>query len=143
LSKQRLREFLITERREQGTTLMLTTHDMGDVERLCDRILVVDRGRLAYDGTLAGLARTVGAQRVLVVDLDRPTPDLVNIRDTRHLASQGDGLRQELAFDSETTTAAQVLAVVSAHARVVDLAIREPDIEDVVRRIYAASRTGA
>lgn len=141
LSKQRLREFLIAERREKGTTLMLTTHDMGDVERLCDRILVIDHGRLAYDGTLPGLSRTVGAQRVLVVDLDRPTPDLVGIRDTRHLGSQGEGLRQELAFDSERTTAAQVLAAVTEQAQVVDLAVREPDIEDVVRRIYAASRT--
>jgi ABC-2 type transport system ATP-binding protein len=142
LSKQRLREFLIAERREQGTTLMLTTHDMGDVERLCDRILVVDRGRLAYDGTLAGLSRTVGAQRVLVVDLDRPTPDLVGIPHTRHLGSEGNGLRQELAFDSEATTAAQVLAAVTMHVEVVDLAVREPDIEDVVRRIYSVSRTG-
>ena len=141
LSKQRLREFLIAERREQGTTLMLTTHDMGDVERLCDRILVVDHGRLAYDGTLTGLSRAVGAQRVLVVDLDRPTPDLVGIRDTRHLVSQGHGLRQELAFDSERTTAAQVLAAVTEQAQVVDLAVREPDIEDVVRRLYAASRS--
>ena len=56
LSKQRLREFLIAERRERGTTLLLTTHDMGDIERLCDRVLVVDRGRLAFDGTLPGLA---------------------------------------------------------------------------------------
>jgi ABC-2 type transport system ATP-binding protein len=103
---------------------------------------VVDRGRLAYDGTVAGLSRTVGAQRVLVVDLDRPTPDLVGIRDTRHLRSEGDGLRQELAFDSEATTAAQVLASVTAQAEVVDLAVREPDIEDVVRRIYSVSRTG-
>ena len=55
---------------------------------------------------------------------------------------EGDGLRQELAFDSEATTAAQVLAAVTALAGVVDLAIREPDIEDVVRRIYAVSRTG-
>ena len=52
LSKQRLREFLISERRVHGTTLLLTTHDMGDVERLCDRILVIDHGRLAYDGDL-------------------------------------------------------------------------------------------
>ena len=47
LSKQRLREFLVEERRQRGTTLLLTTHDMGDIERLCDRVLVVDRGRLA------------------------------------------------------------------------------------------------
>jgi ABC-2 type transport system ATP-binding protein len=140
LSKQRLREFLVSERRTYGTTLLLTTHDMGDVERLCDRILVIDRGRLAYDGDLAGLSRTVGAERVLVVDLATPTEDLVTIAGTRHLASEGGGLRQRVAFDAEKTTAARVLAAVAEHAEVLDLAIEEPDAEDVVRRIYAARR---
>jgi ABC-2 type transport system ATP-binding protein len=139
LSKQRLREFLVAERRERDTTLLLTTHDMGDIERLCDRVLVVDRGRLAFDGTLTGLAATVGAQRVLVIDLAQPTPDLDDIPRTRLLDSQSDGLRQRLAFDSEATTAAAVLAQVSSRHEVRDLTIEEPDIEDVVRRIYAAS----
>jgi ABC-2 type transport system ATP-binding protein len=140
LSKQRLREFLVAERRTHGTTLLLTTHDMGDVERLCDRVLVIDRGRLAYDGDLPGLSRTVGAERVLVVDLAESVDDLVGIPGTRHLASEGHGLRQRLAFDAESTTAARVLAAVSERAEVLDLTVEEPDIEDVVRRIYAARR---
>ena len=140
LSKQRLREFLVAERRTHGTTLLLTTHDMGDVERLCDRILVIDRGRLAYDGDLPGLSRTVGAERVLVVDLADAVDDLTGIENTRHLASEGHGLRQRLAFDAEATTAAKVLAAVSERAEVLDLTVEEPDIEDVVRRIYAARR---
>jgi ABC-2 type transport system ATP-binding protein len=52
ISKERLRHFLVAERAEFGTTLLLTTHDMGDIERLCDRVLVIDRGRLVFDGTL-------------------------------------------------------------------------------------------
>jgi ABC-2 type transport system ATP-binding protein len=140
LSKQRLREFLIGERRRHGTTLLLTTHDMGDVERLCDRILVIDHGRLAYDGDLPGLSRTTGAERVLVVDLAEPRADLTGIDGARHLASEAGGLRQRLAFDAEQTTAAKVLAAVSGTAEVLDLTVEEPDIEDVVRRIYAASR---
>lgn len=140
LSKQRLREFLIAERREQGTTLLLTTHDMGDIERLCDRVLVVDHGRLAFDGTLPALAATVGARRVLVVDLTEPAAPLTGIPETSLLGVEGDGLRQRLAFDASTTTAARVLAAVSERAQVRDLAIEEPDIEDVVRRIYSATR---
>ena len=140
LSKQRLREFLISERRTHGTTLLLTTHDMGDVERLCDRVLLVDRGRLVFDGTLTGLSRTVGAERVMVLDLTEPVADLVGVPGTRHLGSEGHGLRQRLAFDAETTTAARVLAGVAERAEVLDLAIEEPDIEDVVRRVYAARR---
>ncbi|MER7073359.1 ATP-binding cassette domain-containing protein [Terrabacter sp. NPDC000476] len=142
LSKQRLREFLVAERRERGTTLLLTTHDMGDVERLCDRVLVVDRGRLAFDGSLTGLAGTVGAQRVLVLDLAAPTPDLDDVPGASLISSESGGLRQRLGFDAERTTAAAVLAHVSARHEVRDLAIEEPDIEDVVRRIYAASGRG-
>jgi len=142
LSKQRLREFLVGERRRHGTTLLLTTHDMGDVERLCDRILVIDHGRLAYDGDLPGLSRTAGAERVLVVDLAAPVPDLAGLDGARHLSSEAGGLRQRLAFDAEQTTAAKVLAAVSERAQVLDLTVEEPDIEDVVRRIYADYRDG-
>jgi ABC-2 type transport system ATP-binding protein len=142
LSKQRLREFLVAERRERGTTLLLTTHDMGDIERLCDRVLVVDHGRLAFDGTSPGLAATVGAQRILVIDLAEPTPDLTAVPSTTLVESESGGLRQRLAFDAAATTAAAVLAHVSARHAVRDLAIEEPDIEDVVRRIYAASGRG-
>lgn len=138
LSKQRLREFLVAERARHGTTLLLTTHDMGDIERLCERVLVIDHGRLAYDGSLAGLARTVGVQRVLVVDLAEAVSDLTDVPHTRHLGSEGHGLRQRLAFDAEQTTVPRVLAEVSARAEVRDLAVEEPDIEDVVRRLYAA-----
>jgi ABC-2 type transport system ATP-binding protein len=140
LSKQRLREFLIAERAARGTTLLLTTHDMGDVQRLCQRVLLVDRGALAFDGTLAGLSQTVGARRVLVVDLARPTADLVGIPHTTHLHSAAHGLQQRLAFDAQDTTAATVLAAVSARAEVRDLSVEEPDVEDVVRRVYAGSR---
>lgn len=139
LSKQRLREFLRAERTERGTTLLLTTHDMGDIERLCDRVLVVDRGSLVYDGSLTGLAVRVGARRVLVVDLAEPTRNLDDLPDAELLNSEGGGMRQRLAFDAESTTAAQVLAAVSDRAEVRDLSIEEPDIEDVVRRIYESA----
>ena len=136
VSKQRLREFLLAERAANGTTLLLTTHDMGDVSRLCERVLLVDRGRLAYDGTLGGLSRTVGLRRVLVVDLAAPAADLRDLPHAEHLTSEAGGLRQRLAFDAEATTAAAVLAAVTERAEVRDLSVEEPDVEDVVRRVY-------
>lgn len=140
LSKQRLREFLRTERTERGTTLLLTTHDMGDIERLCERVLVVDHGRLVYDGSLTGLGATVGARRMLIVDLAEPTPALTDLPEATLVSSEADGMRQRLAFDAETTTAAQLLAAVSARAEVRDLSIEEPEIEDIVRRLYESAR---
>lgn len=142
LSKQRLREFLVAERREHGTTLLLTTHDMGDVERLCDRVVLVDRGRTVYDGDLAGLSRTVGAQRVMTVDLAEAVPGtaLTLPAGATHLGEEGHGLRHRIGFDAERATAAAVLAAVSTATEVLDLSIEEPDVEDVVRKVYATRR---
>ena len=137
LSKERLRQFLIAERERARMTLLLTTHDMSDIERLCDRVLVVDHGRLAYDGTLAGLARRVALRRVLVVDLLEPHPPLA-VADAEYLGSELDGLRQRFAFAPESTTAARVLTAVGAQAEIRDLTIEEPAIEDIVSTLYRA-----
>jgi ABC-2 type transport system ATP-binding protein len=135
ISKERLRHFLVAERAEFGTTLLLTTHDMGDIERLCDRVLVIDRGRLVFDGTLPSLAERVALQRVLLVDLPEPSPDL-QVSAAAHIGSDLDGQRQRLAFSPKETTAARVLAEVSAVTEVVDLTLEEPAIEDIVRTLY-------
>ncbi len=138
VSKERLRRFLVEEREAVGTTLLLTTHDMSDIERLCERVLVVDRGRLVHDGTLAVLAETVALDRVLVVDLPGPHADL-EVPGVRHAGSELGGQRQRLAFDPRQTTAARVLAAVGAQVEVVDLTLSEPAIEDVVRTLYSRS----
>jgi ABC-2 type transport system ATP-binding protein len=137
ISKERLRHFLLAERAQSGTTLLLTTHDMSDIERLCERVLVVDHGRLVFDGTLASLAARVALQRVLVVDLPEPTPDL-QLTAATHIGSELGGQRQRLAFSPHETTAARVLAEVSAKAEVIDLTLEEPAIEDIVRTLYGA-----
>jgi ABC-2 type transport system ATP-binding protein len=136
VSKERLRTFLADERRQHGTTILLTTHDLPDIERLCDRILVVDRGRLVFDGDLPALVVRVGAQRVLVVDLVEPAPPLTDVPGTTLLDVELDGLRQHLAIRPGATAAA-VVAAVSARVPLRDLAVLEPEIEDVVARLYA------
>lgn len=135
ISKERLRQFLVAERQDEGTTLLLTTHDMSDIERLCERVLVVDQGQLVYDGTLSGLTQRVAMQRVLVVDLVEEHPPL-EIAGTELIDSELNGVRQKLAFSPEQTTAARVLAEVSSRVEVRDLTLEEPAIEDIVRTLY-------
>ncbi|MBA2445648.1 MAG: ATP-binding cassette domain-containing protein, partial [Nocardioidaceae bacterium] len=76
VSKANLRDFLRQTNRERGTTVLLTTHDLDDIEQLCSRVMVIDRGRLVYDGALAGLHKLGGARRTLVVDLVESAPAL-------------------------------------------------------------------
>jgi viologen exporter family transport system ATP-binding protein len=136
VSKEALRSFLAEERREAGTTILLTTHDLPDIERLSDRVVVVDAGRVVYAGDLPGLAREVGVRRVLVVDLAEPAPPLDDLPGTRLVGVEAGGLRQRLEL---TGSAAAAVAAVSARAPLRDLGIAEPDIEDVVARIYRRS----
>lgn len=139
LSKERLRVFLGEQVADHGTTLLLTTHDMDDIQRLCERVIVVDRGRIAYDGALSGLVDRVGAERVMTVDLRESAKALTDVPNATFVDMEPDGLRQRLAFTPDKTTAAAVLASVSERATVHDLTIDEPDIEDVVRRLYLSA----
>jgi ABC-2 type transport system ATP-binding protein len=133
VAKTRVREFLASVNREHGTTVLLTTHDLGDIERLCRRLIVLDRGHVIYDGDLAALKVRYGPERTLVVDLEEAAPPL-DIPGTRVV--RVDGARQWLRFRRDEVSAARVTAAVAERARLVDLALEEPDIEDVVRRIY-------
>jgi viologen exporter family transport system ATP-binding protein len=134
VAKQRVREFLIEINREDGVTVLLTTHDLGDIERLCERLLVIDHGSLIWDGAIAELRNRYGDERTLVVDLEEPAPPLA-IEGAR--VERVDGPRQWLRFRG---SAAELTARVAASARLVDLQIAEPDIEEIVRSIYSSSR---
>jgi len=133
VSKGRLREFLRALNRERGTTLLLTTHDLQDIEALCDRVIVIDHGTSVYDGSLAGLHAQGGSTRTLVVDLvDEAPPIDAPGAEVRKV----EGPRQWLSFPSDASAAPIVAAVASAYD-VADLSIQEPDIEDVIRDLYS------
>jgi ABC-2 type transport system ATP-binding protein len=133
VSKARVREFLARLNREQGVTVLLTTHDLADIERLCPRMVIIDHGRVLYDGGTAEIASRFGGERTMVVDLAEALPPL---RLRGAVVTRTDGPRQWIRFRGETTTAAELVAAVAGQAPLVDLSIEEPDIEDVVRRIY-------
>ena len=137
VSKEGLRRFLREDRAERGTTLFLTTHDMGDVERLCERIVVVNTGTIAYDGPLASFRARLGAPRELVVDLAAPREHLELPSADRTLAVEADGIRHRIAFSGQELTVPALLTAIGTQAEVSDLSLTEPAIEDLVRQIYA------
>ncbi|GAA2396721.1 ATP-binding cassette domain-containing protein [Streptomyces glaucosporus] len=141
VSKARVREFLRNVNAERGVTVLLTTHDLTDIEQLCDRVMVIDHGRLVYDGGLEGLHRVGGSERVLVVDLEREA-EPIRVEGARPVRVEGP--RQWLAFPAGAS-AAPLVARIAAEYPLVDLSVREPDIEDVIARMYergAAVRGG-
>jgi ABC-2 type transport system ATP-binding protein len=135
-SKERLREFLAELNTSRGTTLLLTTHDLDDIERLCRRMMVIDHGRVLADGPLAELRDEVTPERVLVVDFERPCEELVGLPGVRSVRVEANGLRQQLSFRRDATTAAALITMIAERSPVHDVAVIEPDIDDVVRSLY-------
>ena len=134
VSKHALREGLRRLVTERGVTVLLTTHDLVDVEELCARVIIIDHGLVIYDGGLDELRARHGRDRTLVVDLATAVPALrVPGADVVRM----EGPRQWLRFDGGVTSAAAVLGAVSAQADVRDLSVEETDIDEIVRRIYA------
>jgi ABC-2 type transport system ATP-binding protein len=133
VSKARLLEFLTEINRERQVTVLLTTHDIADVERLCERMLIIDHGRVIYDGGVSSIRDHFGGERVLIVDLESAQPPL---RIDGAEVEKVEGTRQWLRFRRADVSAAHVVAEVAERAPLVDLSLEEPAIEEIVRRIY-------
>ncbi|MFG1909385.1 ATP-binding cassette domain-containing protein [Kribbella sp. NPDC048928] len=132
ISKARLREFLAQVNAERRTTIILTTHDLDDIEALCTRVMVIDHGHQIFDGTLPQLRASQSAPRTLVVDLASSVPP---IEVTGATVVKVDGPRQHLTFPT-TTSAAPLLAEIAANYPLVDLSVSEPTIESIITQLY-------
>ena len=140
VAKEAIREFLITLNRDRRTTVLLTTHDLDDIERLCPRIIVIDHGEVMYDGQLATLKARWGGRRQLIVDyLGDPDQAIVSMTNGDMAVTEIDGPRVTIAFDRNAISAPEVLTRASAFGEVRDMSLQEPEIEDVIRRMYDGS----
>jgi ABC-2 type transport system ATP-binding protein len=144
VAKERIRQFLDHINRERAVTIILTTHDLEDIARLCPRVVLIDHGRVIYDGALETLRTRFGRRRMLVVDLNEELADGARAFQIPNAdLERREGPRLWLSFDREATTAAALIAEVAARYRVRDLTVEEPDIESVVRGIYESGRVAA
>src|SRR5512136_123803 len=137
VAKERIRQFIQSINRERGVTVILTTHDLGDVERLCERVMMIDRGRLLFDGALAKLRERFGGERELVVDLADDYKD-VSVPGAAVVAREGRRVTYRFGArrSADSLTASDLIARLSGRFRIADLSVREPEIEATVRRIY-------
>ncbi|HEY4422106.1 MAG TPA: ATP-binding cassette domain-containing protein [Pseudonocardia sp.] len=135
-SKERLRSFLSEVNARGEVTLLLTTHDLPDVERLCRRVVVIDQGRVLVDDELAALRQGFAGHRVLVVELVEPVPPLLGLGGVVDVTVEAQGLRQRLEFSPGATTAAELIGTVAQQVALRDVSVVEPSIEDLVRTLY-------
>jgi ABC-2 type transport system ATP-binding protein len=135
VSKLAVRDFVRRLNRERGVTVILTTHDMDDIEALCSRVLVIARGRVLSDGSLAALRARVTAERWLIVDLTDPA---VEVTDPHAETIRREGDRVTLRFDPAAVSTAELVGRVTARYPVRDLLVQNPPIEEIIARIYGA-----
>ena len=133
VAKEQVRQFLRQVNAERQVTVILTTHDLNDVEKVCQRLVIIDSGKIIYDGGIAALKKRYGKTRMLIVDLAQVYSD-IQLDDVD--LTRRDGNRIWLAFDRDTISASEVIAQLTARYEIQDLTISEPEIEEIVRRIY-------
>src|SRR6202790_2625175 len=127
VAKEAIRTFIARENAERGTTVILTTHDLIDVERLCRRILLIDHGRLVYDGEIETLKEQYGTHRTLVVQLTEPQD--VSIDGTELVSREGNVVR--LRFDRRETSADQLIRRVAEKYSITDVSLGAPELESI------------
>lgn len=136
VSKLAVREFVRHLNREQGVTVILTTHDMDDIEALCSRVMLIADGQILSDGPLSALREKVTKERWLIIDLE--DADAL-VSDTEAIVLKREGNRVTLAFDPTLTPTAELIARITTQVVVRDLFVQNPPIEEIIARLYARS----
>lgn len=143
--KASIRDFIREINREYGTTVILTTHDLSDIEHLCRRVIMIDRGRLIYDGELKSLKDQAVGTRRLVVDFVLPVDRAGLQRALEGYPVELEGgspFRWEISFERSQANAPEIIGLLMSKLEVRDLELEEPRIEEVVREIYRRERAG-
>ena len=136
-----IRDFLGQINREYGTTIILTTHDLGEIEKLCNRVMIIDHGRILYDDSLDRLRQKYSLDRRIIFQLSETfSLDLLKQRVPTNGAvtwEQPEPMRLKAVFRRDRISAAEVIGQVLHLTPVHDITIEEPSIEEIVGRIYS------
>jgi ABC-2 type transport system ATP-binding protein len=141
VAKARIREFVAATNRQDGTTIILTTHDMDDVEELCQRVVIIDHGRILYEGDLAALKAAYVTHRDVVIQLADGSGRAVDSPYAQVVETSPE--QATLRFNPQETSAPAVIHDLTSRYAVTDLSLLEPDLEDVITRLYTESRDPA
>jgi ABC-2 type transport system ATP-binding protein len=132
LARRRIIEFIRELNRERGVSVVVTSHDMAELEQLAGRIVLLHHGEIAFDGDFSELRRTLTRQRVLTIETASETP--LELRGAQLVRSEGG--RHEYTFDAEHVRLSDLLEQASAVTEVLDVETHRPPIDDVVADLY-------
>jgi ABC-2 type transport system ATP-binding protein len=135
--KERIREFIREINRERGTTVILTTHDMSDIEKLCSRVMVVDHGRLMYDGNLNTLKNDYGNMETMELDTEEAFMMDDALLRMGISFSRTDDARSQLVYDKKNINSSAVIKWIMDRYSVRDFKVKETEIEEIIRNLYA------
>jgi ABC-2 type transport system ATP-binding protein len=133
VAKRRFRDLVVRLNEERGTTIFLTSHDVADIEQVAARVVVVNRGVLIYDDSVAALRRDLLSTKLVDVRFEEPPGDL-DLHGAEVL--QRGETTIELAVDTEHGSLREVLDALLEGQRVADISVVDPPLEDVIGRIY-------
>ncbi|MDB4896274.1 MAG: transporter ATP-binding protein, partial [Firmicutes bacterium] len=122
VAKEKIREFILEINRDRGVTVILTTHDMQDIEKICERMILIDKGTVIYDGPVAQIKERFGKMRTLVVDLE-PNGAMDNLVIAGAELVKREGHRFWLRFNRDLISASQLIARVSEQYGIRDLTV--------------------
>jgi ABC-2 type transport system ATP-binding protein len=136
VAKESIRQFIARVNRDRGTTFILTTHDLADIEKLCERIILIDHGRKLFDGSIETIKQHYGSNRTLTADL--ACEDCADIVLTTRGARivERDGPRIVIEFNRDAVRADQLVVELAKHYELKDVTIAEPPLEAIIRGIY-------
>ncbi len=135
VAKASVREFLQEINRREGTTVLLTTHDLSDIETLCPRVIVIDHGRLLFDGALEQLRDRILPMTSIIFDV-KTLPEPARLTWNGLPIAEVGSHRYRLDIDRRSVSPAAAVKEIVNRFDVADLSIEEPQIEEVVKRIY-------
>lgn len=133
IAKQRMREFIQFINQKKGTTILLTTHDLSDIARLCERVIIIDLGKILFDGKLADLLDKYGGRRLLNVEFAEAYHEPL-LADAQIITQ--DGANVHYSFLRQRVSASSLIRRLSEKYRILDLSVEDQPIEDTIREIY-------
>lgn len=135
VSQQAIREFLKQLHDEEGTTILLTSHYMQDVQALCDRVIVINHGEKIFDDSLDALGKTFGDRRRIILRFRSAVPK----EDLTEFGDITDAPDEAIAIDVPRDQTPTIAAALLQKFPVEDISIEDVDIEDIIRRLFTTS----